>query len=142
LSDRSELALIAVERTRMPMVVTDPRQDDNPIVLANPAFLRLSGYAAGEVIGRNCRFLQGKGTSIAAIAEIRAAVAEAREANVEILNYRKSGEWFWNQLYLSPVHDDDGRLIYWFASQLDVTRQRRVERLEAAAPADRRMDRR
>jgi len=56
LADRRELALVAVERTRMPMVITDPRKPDNPIVLANQAFLDLTGYAASEVLGRNCRF--------------------------------------------------------------------------------------
>src|ERR1700712_3063744 len=73
--DRRELALVAVERTRMPMVVTDPRQPDAPIGLANQAFLDLTGYTAEEVIGRNCRFLQGPETSAAAIEEIRVAVA-------------------------------------------------------------------
>ena len=85
LADRNELAAIAFERTRMPMVVTNPRQADNPIVLANQAFLDLTGYAAEEVVGRNCRFLQGNGSSPVAIAEIRAAVAETREVNVEVL---------------------------------------------------------
>src|SRR3954466_4176463 len=89
LRDRAELALIAVERTRMPMVVTDARQPDHPIVLANKAFLDLTGYAAEEVIGRNCRLLQGADTSPEAVAEIRTAVAEGREVETEILNYRK-----------------------------------------------------
>jgi PAS domain S-box-containing protein len=108
LADRKELASVAVERTRMPMVVTNPREEGNPIVLANKAFLDLTGYAAEEIIGRNCRFLQGPGSSEAAIAEIRAALADERELNVEILNYRKNGTTFWNQLRLCPVHGDDG----------------------------------
>lgn len=77
LVDRRELCLIAVERTRMPMVVSDPRQPDNPIVLANQAFLDLTGYTAEEVVGRNCRFLQGEDTCRVAVAEVRAAVAQA-----------------------------------------------------------------
>jgi PAS domain-containing protein len=60
LIDRLELAAIALDRTRMPMVVTDPRQPSNPIVMANQAFLDLTGYSASEVLGRNCRFLQGE----------------------------------------------------------------------------------
>jgi len=95
LPDRSKLALVAVERTRMPMVVTDPRQLDNPIVLANKAFLDLTGYSAGEVLGRNCRFLQGKGTSLAVVGEIRRAITEESELEIEILNYRKDGSAFW-----------------------------------------------
>jgi PAS domain S-box-containing protein len=107
LADRNALAAIAVERTRMPMVVTDMRQAGNPIVLANEAFLNLTGYTAAEVIGRNCRFLQGVGTSAAAVSEIRAAVSKEREIDIEILNYRKDGAAFWNQLSLSPVHNDE-----------------------------------
>jgi PAS domain S-box-containing protein len=132
LADRKELASVAVERTRMPMVVTNPREEGNPIVLANKAFLDLTGYAAEEIIGRNCRFLQGPGSSEAAIAEIRAALADERELNVEILNYRKNGTTFWNQLRLCPVHGDDGQLLYYFGSQDDVTRLRKVQTLEAS----------
>jgi PAS domain S-box-containing protein len=132
LVDRRELALIAVERTRMPMLVTDARQADNPIILANRAFLDLTGYGADEVIGRNCRILQGEDTCKAAVAEIRAALIDEREVNVELINYRKDGTSFWNQLHLSPIHDDDGQLLYYFGSQLDVTQRHKVEVLEAA----------
>jgi PAS domain-containing protein len=60
-ANRKELASFAFERTRMPMVVSDARAPDQPIVLANSAFLELTGYGANEVVGRNCRFLQGEG---------------------------------------------------------------------------------
>jgi len=132
LPDRNALAAIAVERTRMPMVIADARQPDHPIVLANQAFLDLTGYAADEVIGRNCRFLQGRGTAPATIAEIHAGLADGRAVSVEILNYRKDGSAFWNQLNLSPVHDDHGKLLYIFGSQVDVTDFRRIQSLEAA----------
>jgi len=131
LADRRELAFIAVERTRMPMVITDPRQAGHPIVLANKAFLHLTGYSAEETIGRNCRFLQGPDTSRASIDEIRTAVAQDRGVTVELLNYRKDGSSFWNQLCLSPIHDDDGQLIYFFGSQLDISERRRAEDQEA-----------
>jgi PAS domain S-box-containing protein len=113
------------------MAVTDPRQPDNPIVLANQAFLDLTGYTAEEIIGRNCRFLQGEGTSPAIVAEMRAAIAEAREFTLEVLNYRKDGSAFWNRLQVSPIHDDDGNLLYFFSSQDDVTEFRKIQRLEA-----------
>lgn len=132
LADRNELAAVAVERTRMPMVITDPRQPDNPIVLANKAFLDLTGYTAEEVIGRNCRFLQGRDTSPFAIEAIRNALREGCEIEIEILNYRKDGSPFWNQLNVSPVHDDNGRLLYVFGSQIDVTELRKVQSLEAS----------
>ena len=132
LGDRNELAAIAVERTRMPMVITDARQADQPIVLANRAFLDLTGYAAEEVIGRNCRMLQGPETSREAVSKLRQAVAEGREIEIEVLNYRKDGSSFWNQLSISPVYDDAGRLLYFFGSQIDVTELRRVSGLEAS----------
>jgi PAS domain S-box-containing protein len=131
LPDRRELALVAVERTRMPMVISDPRKPDNPIVLANHAFLDLTGYSAEEVLGRNCRFLQGPDTAEADIDKIRRELAAgAQHVEVEILNYRKDGSTFWNQLAISAVHDDAGDLLYHFASQKDVTSRREVERLE------------
>jgi PAS domain S-box-containing protein len=128
--DRRELALVAVERTRMPMVVTDPRQPDAPIVLANQAFLDLTGYTAEEVLGRNCRFLQGPQTADAAIDEIRRGLAEGREVDVELVNYRKDGSTFINQLSISPVVGEGGELLYHFGSQKDVTERRRVQALE------------
>ncbi|WP_454762181.1 blue-light-activated histidine kinase [Caulobacter segnis] len=130
-ADRRELSFIAVERTRMPIVIADARAGDNPIVLANQAFLALTGYAADEVLGRNCRFLQGPETSAAAVAQIRLALAAQQERTVELLNYRKDGSTFWNRLLLSPVHDDQGELLYVFSSQLDVTQQRKAEALAA-----------
>lgn len=132
LKDHKELSTAAFERTRMPMVLSDARQEDNPIVLANQAFLDLTGYTASEVVGRNCRFLQGAGTSLAAVAEVRLAVAAGKGINVELLNYKKDGTPFWNQLHLSPILDDEGDLAYYFASQIDVTEYRKVQALEAS----------
>ena len=129
--DHSQLAKIAVERTRMPMVVSDPQLPDNPIVFANQAFLDQTGYTADEVIGRNCRFLQGPATDPAAIDAIRTAIATVQDLTIELLNYRQDGSTFWNRLLLSPITDDDGQLLYFFASQLDVTAERRARDLAA-----------
>ncbi|WP_370875499.1 PAS domain-containing protein [Methylobacterium amylolyticum] len=111
----------AVRATRMPMIVTDPRQFDNPIVFANDAFLKLTGYTRLEVTGRNCRFLQGPGTDPAAVDRIRAAIREEADIQIDLLNYRKDGTTFRNALYLGPVRDGAGQVVYFFASQLDVT---------------------
>jgi PAS domain S-box-containing protein len=111
----------AVRATRMAMIITDPRQDDNPIVFANAAFLGLTGYSRAEVMGRNCRFLQGPETDKAAVASIRDAIVARRDVAVDMLNYRKDGTPFWNGLYLSPVINAAGELQFFFASQLDVT---------------------
>lgn len=117
----------AVKTTRMPMIVTDPNQADNPIIFANPAFLQMTGYAADEVLGRNCRFLQGPETDRDTVAAVRDAIRQQRETSVEIINYKKNGSAFWNALFISPVLDEHGELRYYFASQLDVTRRRDAE---------------
>ena len=94
LADRADLALISVERTRMPMVIADARRPDYPIVLANQAFLDLTGYAADEIVGRNCRFLQCPETDASVTAQVRTALAEQRAIEVELLNQRKNGTTF------------------------------------------------
>jgi len=111
----------AVRATRMAMLITDPRQPDNPIVFANNAFLTLTGYDRDEVVGNNCRFLQGPDTDVEAITKLREAIAQRRDVNTDILNYRKDGTPFWNALYISPVSNEAGELQFFFASQLDVT---------------------
>lgn len=130
---RDDIFFAAIETTRMPMLVTDPRRPDNPVVFANRAFLAMSGYRADEVVGRNCRFLQGVGTDPGTITTLREAIAARSEVTVEMLNYRKDGSSFWNALYVSPVFNRRGELVYFFASQLDVSRRRDAE--EALAQA-------
>jgi PAS domain S-box-containing protein len=114
----------AVRATRMPMLITDPSEFDNPIIFVNDAFTKLTGYAREEIIGRNCRFLQGTETSRDDIARIRDAIARRVPIEIDLLNYKKSGERFWNRLLISPVFDADGTLTYFFASQFDVTLQK------------------
>jgi PAS domain S-box-containing protein len=104
----------------MPMVVTDPCQVDNPIVLGNQAFLDLVGYSANEVSGRNCQFLQGPATDLACIARLAKAVAAEQKAEVELLNYRKDGSALEQGLRVA-VLNEDGRLQYYFASQKGMT---------------------
>ncbi|WP_137931877.1 histidine kinase dimerization/phosphoacceptor domain -containing protein [Mesorhizobium comanense] len=118
----------AIRATRMSMIITDPRQADNPIVFANDAFLRLTGYQRQEVLGRNCRFLQGPKTDKAAVEKLRKAVDGVVDTSIDILNYRKDGSTFWNALYISPVSNDRGELLFFFASQLDVSDRKRSER--------------
>lgn len=117
----------AIRATRMPMLITDPRQVDNPIVFANDAFLRLSGYAREEVVGRNCRFLQGPKTDPVAVGQIRDAISTRSDIAVDILNYKRDGTPFWNALFVSPVSNEDGELQFFFASQLDVTDRKQSE---------------
>jgi PAS domain S-box-containing protein len=114
----------AVRATRMPMLITDPRLDDNPIVFVNQAFSKLTGFERSEILGRNCRFLQGPGTDMDDVKRLREAIAARVPIELDLLNYRKDGTHFWNRLLVSPVFADDGQLLYYFASQFDVTIER------------------
>ena len=117
----------AIGATRMAMIVTDATQADNPIIFANDAFLHLTGYGRDEIIGRNCRFLQGPDTDPAERARLRAAIQAGEDISSEILNYRKNGTSFWNALYISPVRDETGALTHFFASQLDISDKKRTQ---------------
>lgn len=132
---RSDPFAAAVRATRMPMVITDPGQNDNPIVFANEAFQQLTGYGLEEIIGRNCRFLQGPETDKTAITGIREAIDAGHSISADLLNYRKDGTTFWNALYLSPVRDDAGVIKFFFASQLDVTTRVEAQRIIAEQKA-------
>jgi PAS domain S-box-containing protein len=127
LQDRGNIFFAAVEMTRMPMIITDPRQPDNPIVFANGAFFDLTGYTDEDVLGRNCRLLQGPDTDRRTVDELRQAIAEERAIAVDILNYKKDGKPFWNALFLGPIFDRDGTLLYFFASQMDISERRSTE---------------
>lgn len=124
LDERGNIFFAAVEMTRMPMIVTDPNQEDNPIVFANGAFFDLTGYEEKDVVGRNCRFLQGPDTDRGTVAEVRQALCEQRAVAVDLLNYKADGEPFWNALFIGPIFDQEGKLLYFFASQMDITERR------------------
>ncbi|WP_415540204.1 PAS domain-containing protein [Gluconobacter oxydans] len=113
----------AMRASRMPMLITNPRYPDNPIVFVNDAFLKLTGYERHEILGRNCRFLQGPGTNLNDIERLRLAIERKDPIEIDLLNYRKDGTVFWNRLLVSPVFQR-GVLAFFFASQLDVTRER------------------
>ncbi|MEH3086489.1 MAG: histidine kinase famiy protein [Xylophilus ampelinus] len=130
---RNDIFFAAIQTTRMPMLVTDPHQPDNPIVFANHAFLTMTGYEPEELVGRNCRFLQGPMTDRVSVAAIREAIEARRDIALELLNYRKDGSSFWNALFISPVFNERQELVYFFASQLDVSRRKDAE--EALAQA-------
>jgi len=114
----------AVRATSIPTVIADARRPDHPLVFVNDAFCRLTGYAREEVLGRDCRFLQGPATNPATVERIRTAVAAAEPLEIDIRNYRRDGKPFWNRLMLAPVRDAAGALTYYLASQVDVTLER------------------
>jgi sigma-B regulation protein RsbU (phosphoserine phosphatase) len=117
----------ALEVASEGFTIADARLPDQPLIYANQGFERITGYATADVMGRNCRFLQGPGTDPAAAAEIRAALTEARPCLVEILNYRKDGSTFWNRLSITPVRDGAGNLTHFIGVQSDITARQRTE---------------
>ena len=117
----------AVVAAGLSFTITDPRLPDNPLVFVNPAFERTTGYSREEVEGRNCRFLQGPDTDPADVQRIREALAAREHATITLLNYRKDGTAFWNELSLSPVHDAQGELTHIVGIQADVTARVYVE---------------
>jgi len=114
----------AVKLSRMAMVLVDPNRADMPIIFVNEAFERLTFYDRSEIVGRNCRFLQGPETDGDVVMQIRQALQARREVTAELINYRKDGTSFWNVLHISPVFNEAGRLIYFFSSLADVSRRR------------------
>ena len=124
LDDGTDPFVAAVRATRMPMIITDPRQHDNPVVFANDSFCRLSGYTRAEILGRNCRFLQSPETDPETVRRIHDAVEAVQPIEIDIRNVRKNGEPFWNRLLMAPVFDSHGKLAYFFASQVDVSLER------------------
>ncbi len=129
----------AVIATDLSFTISDPSQPGNPIVWANPAFERTTGYSAEEAIGVNCRFLQGPDTDPASIERLRQAVRGPRAIIETILNYRKDGTAFWNQVSITPVLDADGGLVNFVGVQVDVTERVLVqEQRERALLAEQR----
>lgn len=117
----------ALSATAEGITIADARQEDQPIIYANAAFERLTGYSPDFVIGRNCRLLQGPDTDPQTRETIRRAVRRAEPCTVEILNYRKDGTTFWNRLSITPVKDERGEVTHFIGVQSDVTARRRAE---------------
>jgi PAS domain S-box-containing protein len=117
------------------MTLSDATLPDDPLILANEAFYRMTGYGATEVLGHNCRFMQGEGTSKNALQSIRKNFAAERDTKVLIRNYRKSGEEFDNYLYIFSLFDEDDKVIFRVASQFEIPMIGRAKAFEAHAIA-------
>ena len=113
--------LETIRHSDEPMVLSDPHAADMPLVAVNAAFERLTGYTAEAVVGRNCRFLQGPRTDREVAAGIGAALRAGQGCIQALVNHRADGRAFWNLLFISPVFGADGRLLYFFANQHDLS---------------------
>ena len=126
-SNDSDLWKRALDAAAEGITISDPSLPDNPIIYANRGFERMTGYLAEEVIGRNCRFLQGGDTAPEVVAKIRRAVTAGEDCTVELRNYRKDGDLFWNRLSIRPLRDTAGEVSHFIGIQTDVTRRRTAE---------------
>ncbi|WP_277552265.1 PAS domain S-box protein [Halobaculum limi] len=117
----------AIDASPVGVTLADVRRDDEPLMYVNQAFEELTGYDESEVLGRNCRFLQGEETREEPVATLRAAIDAGEPATVELRNYRADGTMFWNRLTISPVTDDDGAVTHYVGFQIDVTEAKTLE---------------
>lgn len=117
----------AIAASNNGIVITDTNQTDNPLIYVNPAFEAMTGYMASEVIGQNCRFLQGSEHDQPALKVLRVAIQRQQACHVTLRNYRKDGSPFWNDLYVAPVFDVEGCLTHFVGVQTDITERIRAE---------------
>ncbi len=117
----------AIAASHNGIVICDATAPDMPITYVNPAFEEISGYKAQEVIGRNCRFLQGKDIDQPALQELREALLIGKSCTVVLSNYRKDGTHFWNELSVSPIYDEAGNLTHFVGIQMDITERKQAQ---------------
>jgi PAS domain S-box-containing protein len=119
--------VVAGETTRMAMIFTDAREDDNPIIFANDSFLSLTGYDRQEVLGQSFNFLMAHAADAQALAKIEAEFEGSSDSGSEILYRRKDGSQFWAALFISPVRDEAGEIVQYFASFVDLTKHKEAQ---------------
>lgn len=121
------------------VTLSDPDLDDMPLIYANKAFEVMTGYSSDEILGRNCRFLQGEDRNQEGRFKVREALENRQAVVVDLRNYRKTGELFYNRLSITPLVDREGAVIYFLGVQYDVTKQvqaeSEVERLKSKLEA-------
>jgi PAS domain S-box-containing protein len=122
-----ELLRQALDASITGIILTDNQQPDNPIIFCNTAFEKISGYTRKEIIGHNCRFLQREDRNQKERINLREAIENGTHCVVEIRNYRKNGELFWNELYMSPIKDKNGMVTHFIGIQNDITRRKKAE---------------
>nr|AML78299.1 putative LOV domain-containing protein [Asplenium nidus] len=112
---------LALQRIQQSFVIANSRLPGIPIVYASDKFVHLTGYLKDEVMGRNCRFLQGQNTDELVVQQIRDCVKEEKACTVQILNYRKNGQPFWNLLHVAPVRDHTAKTAYFVGVQWELS---------------------
>jgi PAS domain S-box-containing protein len=113
----------ALQTAQQNFVISDPSLPDNPIVYASQGFLTLTGYTLNEVLGRNCRFLQGPDTDPRSVDKIRKGIERGDDTTVVLLNYRKDGTTFWNQFFIAALRDGEGNIVNYLGVQCKVSEE-------------------
>jgi PAS domain S-box-containing protein len=113
----------ALQTAQQNFVISDPSVPDNPIVYASQGFLTLTGYMLDQVLGRNCRFLQGPHTNPKSVDKIRQGIEKGEDTTVVLLNYRKDGSTFWNQFFIAALRDGDGNVVNYLGVQCKVSEE-------------------
>lgn len=117
----------AMDEAPVGITISDPETPDNEIIYANDAFERITGYPPENVLGRNCRFLQGAETSEASVEKMRDAIENREPVVAEVLNYRRNGEKFWNEVTIAPLYDEDGAVTHFVGFQRDITARKEAQ---------------
>ena len=117
----------AMDEAPVGITISDPSQPDNPLIYVNDGFCELTGYPRDEVLGQNCRFLQGESTREEPVAQMRSAIDAEKPVTVELRNYRKGGTMFWNQVTVVPIRSESGTATNYLGYQQDVTAKKRYK---------------
>ncbi|MEG5234610.1 EAL domain-containing protein [Microcoleus sp. AT9b-C3] len=125
--ERLQMMERAIESCSNGIAITDATVADNPIIYVNPSFERITGYRRDELMGKNCRFLQGTDTDSPAAQQLRTAIEEGRESQVILRNFRKDGTPFWHELSIAPVYNSRRHLTHFIGVQTDITDRQRSE---------------
>lgn len=125
--EKLRLLNAALETATDGILITDPKLPDNPIIYASPSFTQLTGYSPAETLGRNCRFLQGADTDRSVVAAIRAHLERGEAFHGTLLNYRRDGSPFWNELRIRPFRNAEGQLTWFVGSLSDISERRKAE---------------
>ncbi|MEQ8753676.1 MAG: PAS domain S-box protein [Coleofasciculus sp. G1-WW12-02] len=124
---RLQLLERAIAASSNGILITDPNLPDNPIIFVNPGFEKITGYSAPEVLGKNCRFLQGDNHQQPGLDKLKAALENEQDSHVIVQNSRKDGTRFWNELSVSPIRDSNGKLTHYIGIQTDISERRQAE---------------
>jgi PAS domain S-box-containing protein len=128
--DIQQVKITAIENAREGISISDARLPDNPLIFVNKGFVNMTGYTTEEVLGRNCRFLQGGKKHQQGVLNIRKAINSRQSIQEEIINYKKDGTLMWNRLSITPVFDEENNITHFIGIQEDITAQKQRDELE------------